>query len=121
MRYNEAAFIGQQRSRAAQMKLFDYAGFAMLTYTIKKSPKDNGFLPVGEDLLVSKAIYDNNIIIYLTDEEGYAKAQTKPMGISEWVGYCTGFEMKRAQEKDDVRHGRSSYFPSPTRCGVSRS
>ncbi len=83
MRYNEAAFIGQQRSRAAQMKLFDYAGFAMLTYTIKKSPKDDSFQPVGEDLFVSKAIYDNNIIIYLTDEEGYAKAQTKPMSITE--------------------------------------
>ena len=50
-----------------------------------------------------------------------ASCVTKPMGISDWVGYCTGFEMKRAQEKDDVRHGRSSYFPSPTRCGVSRS
>ena len=83
MRYNEAAFIGQQRSRAAQMKLFDYAGFAMLTYTIKKSPNDDGFLPVGEDLFVITAIYDNNMIIYLTDEEGYAKAQTKPMSIIE--------------------------------------
>lgn len=83
MRYNEAAFIGQQRSRAAQMKLFDYAGFAMLTYTIKKSPQDEGFMPVGEDLFVCKAIYENNMIIYLTDEEGYAKAQTKPMSITE--------------------------------------
>lgn len=83
MRYNEAAFIGQQRSRAAQMKLFEYAGFAMLTYTIKKSPKGNGFLPVGEDLFVSKAIYENNMIVYLTDEEGYAKAQTKPVSITE--------------------------------------
>lgn len=83
MRYNEAAFIGQQRSRAAQMKLFEYAGFAMLTYTIKKSPKDEGFLPVGEDLFVSKAIYENNMIVYLTDEEGYAKAQTKPVSIIE--------------------------------------
>ncbi len=83
MRYNEAAFIGQQRSRAAQMKLFEYAGFAMLTYTIKKSPKDDGFLPVGEDLFVSKAIYENNMIVYLTDEEGYAKAQTKPVSITE--------------------------------------
>jgi hypothetical protein len=83
MRYNEAAFIGQQRSRAAQMKLFEYAGFAMLTYTIKKSPKDEGFLPVGEELFVSKAIYENNMIVYLTDEEGYAKAQTKPVSITE--------------------------------------
>ena len=65
------------------MKLFEYAGFAMLTYTIKKSPKDDGFMPVGEDLFVSKDIYENNMIIYLTDEEGYAKAQTKPMSITE--------------------------------------
>ncbi|HKO66095.1 MAG TPA: hypothetical protein VJU13_12900 [Candidatus Nitrosocosmicus sp.] len=83
MRYNEAAFIGQQRSRAAQMKLFDYAGFAMLTYTIKKNPNDDGFLPVGEELFVINSIYDNHMIIYLTDEEGYAKAQTKPMSIPE--------------------------------------
>ena len=83
MRYNEAAFIGQQRARAAQMKLFDYAGFAMLTYTIKKSPNDEGFMPVGEELFVSKATYDNHMIIYLTDGEGFAKAQTKPMSIPE--------------------------------------
>ena len=83
MWYNEAAFIGQQRSRAAQMKLFDYAGFAMLTYTIKKNPNDDGFLPVGEELFVINSIYDNHMIIYLTDEEGYAKAQTKPMSIPE--------------------------------------
>ena len=83
MRYNEAAFIGQQRARAAQMKLFDYAGFAMLTYTIKKSPNEEGFMPVGEALFVSKATYVTNMIIYLTDEEGFAKAQTKPMTIPE--------------------------------------
>lgn len=83
MRYNEAAFIGQQRARAAQMKLFDYAGFAMLTYTIKKSPNDEGFMPVGEELFVSKATYDSHMIIYLTDGEGFAKAQTKPMSIPE--------------------------------------
>ena len=83
MRYNEAAFIGQQRARGAQMKLFDYVGFAMLTYTIKKSANEEGFMPVGEELFVSKATYDNNMIIYLTDEEGFAKAQTKPMTIPE--------------------------------------
>ena len=29
--------MGQERARRAQMKLFDYAGFAMLTYTIKRA------------------------------------------------------------------------------------
>ena len=82
MRYNEAAFIGQQRSRAAQMKLFDYAGFAMLTYTIKKSPKDEGFLPVGEDLFVRRQ-YMITTCIYIYRREGYAKAQTKPLSITK--------------------------------------
>ena len=35
MKYNEAAFIGQKNSKDAQIKLFNYTGFAMLTYTIK--------------------------------------------------------------------------------------
>jgi len=34
-------------------------------------------------LFVINSIYDNHMIIYLTDEEGYAKAQTKPMSIPE--------------------------------------
>lgn len=83
MRYNEAAFIGQRRSKEAQLKLFDYTGFAMLTYTIKKGESDNGFLPVGEELFAAKLIYENQMIIYLTDETGFAKAQSKPLTIEE--------------------------------------
>ena len=84
MRYNEAAFIGLKNSRDAQMKLFNYTGFAMLTYTIKQSPDGKGFLPVGEETFVAKSpIYNNQIIIYLTDEEGFAKAQSKPFDIEE--------------------------------------
>jgi hypothetical protein len=83
MRYNEAAFIGQKRSKEAQLKLFDYTGFAMLTYTIKKGESDNGFMPVGEELLAAKMVYDSQMIIYLTDEAGFAKAQSKPLTIEE--------------------------------------
>src|SRR5919107_3454940 len=84
MRYNEAAFIGQKNSKDAQIKLFNYTGFAMLTYTIKESPDGKGFLPVGEQIFVAKsAIYNDQIIIYLTDEDGYAKAQSKPMNVEE--------------------------------------
>jgi hypothetical protein len=83
MRYNEAAFIGQKRSKEAQLKLFDYTGFAMLTYTIKKGESDNGFMPVGEELLAAKTVYDSQMIIYLTDEAGFAKAQSKPLTVEE--------------------------------------
>jgi hypothetical protein len=84
MRYNEAAFIGLKNSRDAQMKLFNYTGFAMLTYTIKQSPNGKGFLPVGEETFVAKSsIHKNQIIIYLTDEDGFAKAQSKPFDVGE--------------------------------------
>jgi hypothetical protein len=84
MKYNEAAFIGQKNSKDAQIKLFNYTGFAMLTYTIKQSPDGKGFLPVGEQIFVAKSpIYNNQIILYLTDEDGYAKAQSKTMSIEE--------------------------------------
>lgn len=83
MKYNEAAFIGQQRSKDAQMKLFKYTGFAMLTYTIKNGGQEKGFMPVGEAIQVSKQKYDQQIIIYFTDEEGFAKAQSKPLTLEE--------------------------------------
>jgi hypothetical protein len=83
MKYNEAAFIGQQRSKDAQLKLFEYTGFAMLTYTIKSGGQEKGFSPVGEAIRVFKQTYDQQIIIYFTDEEGYAKAQSKPLNIEE--------------------------------------
>jgi hypothetical protein len=83
MKYNEAAFIGQKNSKDAQIKLFNYTGFAMLTYTIKQSPDGKGFLPVGEKIFVGKEIYGDQIILYITDEDGFAKAQSKPMKIEE--------------------------------------
>lgn len=83
MRYNEAVFIGQQRSKEAQMKLFDYTGFAMLTYTVKQDPKDNVFMPVGKELFVSKKVVEGYVILYLTDKDGFAKAQSKPLDIKE--------------------------------------
>ena len=52
MQYHKAAHIGRERAQKAQMKLFDYAGFAMLTYTIKQDKA--GFEPVGEEELAGK-------------------------------------------------------------------
>lgn len=77
MQYYKAAFLGQERSKKAQMKLFDYTGFAMLTYTIKQT--STGFEPVGEEMLIGKLVKGDEMILLICDNEGYAKAQSKPM------------------------------------------
>ncbi|HYY65966.1 MAG TPA: hypothetical protein VE622_02430 [Nitrososphaeraceae archaeon] len=79
MQYHKAALLGQERSRKAQMKLFDYTGFAMLTYTIKQSSTTTGFEPVGDEMLIGKMIRGNEAILFICDKDGYAKAQSKPL------------------------------------------
>jgi hypothetical protein len=79
MQYHKAAFLGQERAKKAQIKLFDYAGFAMLTYTIKQGGK--GFEPVGEEMFVGKLSKENEVMIFICDEDGYAKAQSRPFPI----------------------------------------
>lgn len=81
MQYYKAAFLGQERSRKAQMKLFDYTGFAMLTYTIKQT--DTGFEPVGTEMLISRLVKGEEMILLICDREGYAKAQSKPLPIEQ--------------------------------------
>jgi hypothetical protein len=77
MQYHKAAIIGQERARKAQMKLFDYAGFAMLTYTIKQGK--NGFEPVGEENLAARLVRGDEAMLFICDADGYAKAQSKPL------------------------------------------
>src|SRR5918994_1836902 len=72
---------GISRSRKAQLKLFDYTGFAMLTYTIKQT--NTGFEPVGEEMLIGKLVRGDEMILLLCDNEGYAKAQSKPLPIKQ--------------------------------------
>jgi hypothetical protein len=81
MQYHKAAHLGQERSRKAQMKLFDYTGFSMLTYTIKTG--SSSFEPVGEEMLVGELNNGKEIIIFICDGEGFAKAQSKPMSLKE--------------------------------------
>ncbi|MDQ3873041.1 MAG: hypothetical protein M3258_05455 [Thermoproteota archaeon] len=77
MQYHKAAYIGHQRAQKAQMRLFDYTGFAMLTYTIKQGTA--GFEPVGEEEMAGKMKNDNEIMLFICDKDGYAKAQSRPM------------------------------------------
>lgn len=81
MQYHKASHIGQERSRKAQMKLFDYTGFAMLTYTIKQG--QNGFAPVGDEMLVARITREGQAMLFLCDIDGYAKAQSKPLPLEK--------------------------------------
>jgi hypothetical protein len=81
MQYHKAATIGQERARKAQMKLFNYAGFAMLTYTIKQ--QKTGFEPVGEEMLVAKMTKGDEAMLFICDKDGYAKAQSKPFSLQK--------------------------------------
>lgn len=77
MQYHKAAHLGRQRAQKAQMRLFDYTGFAMLTFTIKKS--GGGFEPVGEEELAGKMTRGEEAMLFICDSDGYAKAQSKPL------------------------------------------
>ena len=81
MQYHKSAILGSERSREAQLKLFNYTGFAMLTYTIKQTGK--GFEPVGEEMLAGSMIRGNEMMLFICDNDGYAKAQSKPLALEE--------------------------------------
>jgi hypothetical protein len=81
VQYHKAAHIGRERAQKAQMKLFDYAGFAMLTYTIKQGKA--GFEPVGEEELAGKMTRESEAMLFICDKDGFAKAQSKPMPIDQ--------------------------------------
>ncbi|MDE1726014.1 MAG: hypothetical protein KGH89_01955 [Thaumarchaeota archaeon] len=77
MQYHQAVRIGQDRSRKSQMTLFEHAGFAMLTLTVKKS--QGIFVPVGEKEFVAISQKQDGWVTVIVDEEGYAKAQSKTL------------------------------------------
>ena len=77
MQYFQAVQIGKQRANKAQMVLFEIAGFSMLTLTTKKI--DGKFFPVGEESLATAIKIDDGYVTILVDEDGFTKAQTKPL------------------------------------------
>jgi hypothetical protein len=97
MQYHKAAILGQERARKAQMKLFDYAGFAMLTFTIKQ--QKTGFEPVGEEMLAGKITKGDEAMLFICDNDGYAKAQSKP------------FPLQKGEEiyKDMIKNGLEEF------------
>ena len=77
MQYFQAVQKGKQRANQSQMKLFDVAGFAMLTLTTKKV--DGKFLPVGEEDFAAAIKTPDGFVVILVDGDGYTKSHTKPL------------------------------------------
>ena len=84
MQYFQAVQKGKQRATKSQMKLFDLAGFAMLTITTKKV--DGKFMPVGEEDLAAVIKTSEGFVTILVDAQGYTKAQSKPLEKEEALG-----------------------------------
>ena len=75
MQYFQAVQQGKQRASKSQMKMFDAAGFGMLTLTTKKV---NGqFVPVGEEDLAAVINSPDGFVAILVDNDGFTKAQSK--------------------------------------------
>lgn len=81
MQYFQAVQIGKQRAGKSQMRLFEVAGFAMLTLTTKKV--DGKFKPVGEDDYAAIIQNQDGFITLIADSDGFTKAQTKAIGKDE--------------------------------------
>ena len=99
MQYFQAVQQGKQRASKSQMKMFEAAGFGMLTLTTKKI--DGKFQPVGEEELTAVINSPDGYVAIIVDKDGFTKAQSKPVdkeeamsifkklresGISEYAG-----------------------------------
>ena len=75
MQYFQAVQQGKRRASKSQMKMFEVAGFGMLTLTTKKV---NGeFLPVGEEEFTAVIRSPEGDIVIIVDKDGFTKAQSK--------------------------------------------
>lgn len=75
MQYFQAVQQGKQRASKSQMKMFDAAGFGMLTLTTKKI--DGQFVPVGEEDFATVINSPDGYVVILVDGDGFTKAQSK--------------------------------------------
>lgn len=81
MQYFQAVQQGKQRASKSQMKMFEVAGFGMLTLTTKKI--DGEFHPVGEEDFVAVINSPEGYVTILADIDGFTKAQSKSLDKKE--------------------------------------
>jgi len=75
MQYFQAVQQGKQRANKSQMKMFQVAGFGMLTLTTKKINGD--FQPVGEEEFTAVINPPDGYVVIIVDKDGFTKAQSK--------------------------------------------
>jgi hypothetical protein len=75
VQYFQAVQRGKIIANKSQMKLFEIAGYGMLTLTTKKI--DGKFFPVGEEELTAVIQSDDGYVTIIVDTDGYTKAQSK--------------------------------------------
>ena len=75
MQYFQAVQQGKQRASKSQMKMFEVAGFSMLTLTTKKI--DGNFQPVGEEEYTAVISSEEGFVVIIVDNDGFTKAQSK--------------------------------------------
>ncbi|RNJ77429.1 MAG: hypothetical protein EB829_02165 [Nitrosopumilus sp. H8] len=81
MQYFEAVQEGKRRASGSQMKMFQAAGFGMLTLTTKKT--GGKFEPVGEEELAAVIQSPDGYVAIITDTDGFTKAQSKAVSKEE--------------------------------------
>ena len=84
MQYFQAVQQGKQRASKSQMKMFEVAGFGMLTLTTKKI--DGKFFPVGEEEFTAVInSEEGGHVAVIVDKDGYTKAQSKSVEKEEAI------------------------------------
>jgi hypothetical protein len=83
MQYFQAVQQGKQRASKSQMKMFEVAGFGMLTLTTKKI--DGKFFPVGEEEFTAVINSEEGHVAVIVDKDGYTKAQSKTVEKEEAI------------------------------------
>ena len=81
MQYFQAVQKGKQRAGKSQMKMFEVAGFGMLTLTTKKV--DGNFQPVGEEEFTAVIDSPDGYVTIIVDKDGFTKAQSKGLAKEE--------------------------------------
>ena len=83
MQYFQAVQQGKQRASKSQMKMFEVAGFGMLTLTTKKI--DGKFFPVGEEEFTAVIDSEEGHVAVIVDKDGYTKARSKSVEKEEAI------------------------------------
>ncbi len=81
MQYFQAMQQGKQRASKSQMKMFEVAGFSMLTLTTKKI--DGKFHPVGIEEYTAVINSPDGYVAVIVDNDGFTKAQSKAVSKEE--------------------------------------